>query len=137
MIEKIISLLNSVTSKAVALKKPILWVVMAYLLAVAFIVVAVIVGWVALWYTSGNPNIPQGLQIIHELVGPSTVAFVTFIAGCFVDTNSNNIPDNMEKNVTTQNKTQEQREEDSGSKQQTVDYCPGRRKNKANGGLNS
>lgn len=133
MIEKIVNLLNSVTSKAVALKKPILWVVMAYLLAVAFIVAAVIVGWVALWYTSGNPNIPQGLQIIHELVGPSTVAFVTFIAGCFVDTNSNNIPDNMEKNVSKSEPQESHKKDESPA----VNYCPGRRKSKNNGGLNS
>lgn len=133
MIEKIVNLLNSVTSKAVALKKPILWVVMAYLLAVAFIVAAVIVGWVALWYTSGNPNIPQGLQIIHELVGPSTVAFVTFIAGCFVDTNSNNIPDNMEKNVSKSEPQKLHNKNESPA----VNYCPGRRKSKNNGGLNN
>lgn len=133
MIEKIVNLLNSVTSKAVALKKPILWVVMTYLLAVAFIVAAVIVGWVVLWYTSGNPNIPQGLQIIHELVGPSTVAFVTFIAGCFVDTNSNNIPDNMEKNVS---KSEPQKLHNK-NESLAVNYCPGRRKSKNNGGLNN
>lgn len=133
MIEKIVNLLNSVTSRAVALKKPILWVVMAYLLAVAFIVAAVIVGWVALWYTSGNPNIPQGLQIIHELVGPSTVAFVTFIAGCFVDTNSNNIPDNVEKNVSKSEPQKSHNKNESPA----VNYCPGRQKSKNNGGLNN
>lgn len=130
MLDKIVNLLNSVTSKAMTLKKPILWVVMAYLLAVSFIVVAVIVGWCCSWYMSGTPNISQGLQIIHELVGPSTVAFVTFIAGCFVDTNSNNIPDNMEKQNIKET-------DDKRNEKAVVNYCPGERKSKNNGGLNS
>lgn len=99
MIDKIISIFNTITSKAMSLRKPILWVVMAYLISVTFMVLAVIIAWLYGWYSTGTPNVSQGLQITHELVGPSTVAFVTFVAGCFVDTNNNNVPDNIEKST--------------------------------------
>ena len=36
------------------------------------------------------------LAIIKEMIGPAMIGFVTFIAGCFVDVNSNGIPDKFE-----------------------------------------
>ena len=32
------------------------------------------------------------------MIGPAMIGFVTFIAGCFVDVNSNGVPDKFEDN---------------------------------------
>lgn len=59
--------------------------------------ILVIVGWCVTWVSTGIPNIALGLSIIHELDAPAMVAFITFIAGCFVDLDGDGIPDAIER----------------------------------------
>lgn len=97
MLEQITNLLNTIAQKATKLRQPIQWLVFAYLLTVTTMTILVIVGWCVTWIKTGIPNIALGLSIIHELDAPAMVAFITFIAGCFVDLDGDGIPDVIEK----------------------------------------
>lgn len=97
MLEQITNFLNIVAQKATKLQRPIQWLVFAYLLTVTLMTILVIVGWCVAWVKTGTPNIVLGLSIIHELDAPAMVAFITFIAGCFVDLDGDGIPDAIER----------------------------------------
>lgn len=78
------------------MKRPIKWVVFSYFAMVALLVLTYYGAWLWLWYI-GKGALGDLLSIIKEMVGTSMVAFVTFIAGCMVDTNNNGVPDRFEK----------------------------------------
>lgn len=101
MLEHITNILNTVAQKATQLQRPIQWLVFAYLLIVTMMTVLVIAGWCVTWIITGVPNIALGLSIIHELDAPAMVAFITFIAGCFVDLDGDGVPDAIEKKPQT------------------------------------
>lgn len=76
--------------------RPIKWLVFSYFIMVAMLVLTYYGAWVWLWRI-GKGSLVDLLAIIKEMVGASMVAFVTFIAGCMVDTNGNGVPDRFEK----------------------------------------
>lgn len=83
-------------TKIEVMKRPIKWVVFSYFAMVALLVLTYYGAWLWLWYI-GKGALGDLLSIIKEMVGTSMVAFVTFIAGCMVDTNNNGVPDRFEK----------------------------------------
>lgn len=77
-------------------EKPIKHVVIAYFALVVVLVFTYYAAWVYL-FLEDKTTLSDLLAIIQETVGASMIGFVTFIAGCFVDLNKNNIPDQFEE----------------------------------------
>ena len=96
MFEKVKALLPKVTARLNSMRTPIKWVICAYLGMVAILVATYYGAWLYLWH-EGKVALGDLLSLIKEMVGTSMVAFVTFIAGCMVDTDKDGIPDQFEK----------------------------------------
>lgn len=93
------SIFSSVTGKILGMKKPILSIVIGYLITVLVATLTFYVAWLLDYLGIIHVNeqlLMILLQFIDRLVGPYMVAFVTFIAGCFVDLNGDGIPDRLE-----------------------------------------
>ncbi|MBQ8809517.1 MAG: hypothetical protein IJZ69_04210 [Bacteroidales bacterium] len=78
------------------MRQPIKWVVFLYFGMVAMLVLTYYAAWLCQWY-AGKVVMSDLLSLIKEMVGTSMVAFVTFIAGCMVDTDHDGIPDRFEE----------------------------------------
>lgn len=96
MIEKLKRVLPKVTAKINGMRQPIKWVVYLYFGMVAVLVMTYYGTWLYQWQT-GEAALGDLLSLIREMVGTSMVAFVTFIAGCMVDTDHDGIPDRFEE----------------------------------------
>lgn len=100
MFEKVRGWLNkglgAVKKRLNQFQQPIKWIVIGYMVTVFLFVVSYYGFWVYLAVT-GKIQLPDLLAMIRELVGPTMVGFITFIAGCFVDLDGNGIPDHFEK----------------------------------------
>lgn len=83
-------------SKIGEMKQPIKWVVFLYFGMVALLVLTYYAAWLWLW-KEGEVALRDLLSLITEMVGGGMIAFVTFIAGCMVDTDKDGIPDQFEK----------------------------------------
>ena len=99
MLSKIKDALQTVLAKGKATvantKKPIKHIVVAYFAIVFVLLITYYAAWVYLFF-EGETTLSDLLAIIQETIGASMIGFVTFIAGCFVDLNKNNIPDQFE-----------------------------------------
>lgn len=78
------------------LRQPIKWVVFSYFGIVALLVLTYYGAWLWQWY-EGKVVMSDLLSLIREMVGTSMVAFVTFIAGCMVDSDHDGVPDKFEE----------------------------------------
>ena len=87
--------ITRVKTRIPMMRQPIKWVVFLYFGIVALLVLTYYGAWLWQWH-EGKVVMNDLLSLIREMVGTSMVAFVTFIAGCMVDTNKNNIPDQFE-----------------------------------------
>lgn len=96
MLNKIKALLPKLTAKINGMRQPIKWVVYLYFGMVAVLVMTYYGAWLYRWHM-GEVALGDLLSLIQEMVGTSMVAFVTFIAGCLVDTDKDGIPDRFEK----------------------------------------
>lgn len=100
MLSKVKDLLSRLTvtakSKINGVKQPIKWVVFLYFGMVALLVLTYYGAWLWEW-REGEVALSDLLLLIREMVGTSMVAFVTFIAGCLVDTDHDGVPDQFEK----------------------------------------
>ena len=76
--------------------KTIKWVVLAYLALVCLLLLTYYAAWAYLFFM-GKATLPELMAIIQETIGTTMIAFVTFIAGCFVDLNNNGVPDKFEE----------------------------------------
>lgn len=77
------------------MQSPIKWMVMAYFGLVVLLVLTYYTAWCyQAWF--GKIVMSDLLAVIKEMIGPAMIGFVTFIAGCFIDTNGNGIPDKFE-----------------------------------------
>lgn len=83
-------------NKIVGIRQPIKWVVFSYFGMVAMLVVTYYGVWLYEWKV-GEVALGDLLSLIQEMVGTGMVAFVTFIAGCMVDTDHDGIPDQFER----------------------------------------
>lgn len=70
--------------------------VFSYFFMVAMLVTTYYVAWLFQW-DNGKVVMSDLLSLIKEMVGASMVAFITFIATCFIDKDQDNIPDCFEK----------------------------------------
>lgn len=78
------------------LKQPIKWVIFLYFGLVALLVLTYYAAWLMEWQRE-EVTLGDLLSLIREMVGGGMIAFITFIAGCMVDTDHNGIPDQFEK----------------------------------------
>lgn len=77
------------------MQSPIKWMVMSYFGLVVLLVLTYYAAWCyQAWF--GKIVMSDLLAVIKEMIGPAMIGFVTFIAGCFIDTNGNGIPDKFE-----------------------------------------
>ena len=100
-LDKIKEYANQILDKLITFQKPIAWVSGVY---IAFILIVAITWYGAWWYKSlhsPSPDLSSLLQFINTIIGPTAIGLVTFIAGLFIDTNKNGIPDNIEKRNNT------------------------------------
>lgn len=77
------------------MQSPIKWMIASYFALVVLLVLTYYGAWCWQAYC-GKIVMSDLLAIIKEMIGPAMIGFVTFIAGCFVDVNSNGIPDKFE-----------------------------------------
>lgn len=100
MISKARDLLSWLTatakSKIVGMRQPIKWVVFLYFGLVTVLVLTYYAAWLWLW-KEGEVALGDLLSLITEMVGGGMIAFITFIAGCMVDSDHDGIPDQFEK----------------------------------------
>ena len=83
-------------SRIVGIRHPIKWVVLLYFGLVTVLVLTYYAAWLWLW-KEGEVALSDLLSLIREMVGGGMIAFITFIAGCMVDTDKDGIPDQFEK----------------------------------------
>lgn len=93
---QVIKFLSNVGNKVNQIQKPIIAVVIGYLLLVVIAVVGYLGTWFYQLYCSAA-KLSDLLALIKELIGPAMIAFVTFVGGCFVDLNNNSVPDKFEE----------------------------------------
>ena len=77
-------------------EKPIKYVVLIYFAIVLLLLITYYVAWLYLFLES-KAALADLLAIIQETISATMIGFITFIAGCFVDLNNNQIPDQFEK----------------------------------------
>lgn len=100
MLSKLKDLLSRLTVTAKGrinrLRQPIKWVVFLYCGMVALLVLTYYAAWLWLW-KEGEVALGDLLSLIREMVGGGMIAFVTFIAGCMMDSDHDGIPDQFDK----------------------------------------
>lgn len=94
--EILLGAVGKIKEKIPKLRQPIKWVVFSYFGIVALLVLTYYGAWMWQWY-EGEVVMSDLLSLIQEMVGTSMVAFVTFIAGCMVDSDHDGIPDRFEE----------------------------------------
>ena len=77
-------------------KKPILTIIYLYFALVALLVLTYYAAWIYQWHMD-KIVMEDLLDLIKEMIGTSMIAFITFIAGCLVDTDHDGVPDQFEK----------------------------------------
>lgn len=87
---------GKIKEKIPKLRQPIKWVVFSYFGIVALLVLTYFTAWLYQWY-GGEVALGDLLSLIREMIGGGMIAFITFIAGCMVDTDKDGIPDRFEK----------------------------------------
>lgn len=92
----LVQMAASAKTKISGIRQPIKWVVFSYFGMVALLVLTYYGAWLWEW-REGEVALGDLLLLIREMVGTSMVAFVTFIAGCLVDTDHDGVPDQFEK----------------------------------------
>lgn len=77
-------------------EKPIKYIVLIYFAIVLLLMITYYAAWLYL-FLENKTALADLLAIIQETISATMIGFVTFIAGCFVDLNKNNVPDVLEK----------------------------------------
>ena len=87
--------MNKAISQLLKIKHPIKWVIFLYL---GFVGLTLFL-WLMVWLLSAICKVPDlaiGLKFIDQLTNMTSIGFICFIAGCFIDLNNNGIPDGIE-----------------------------------------
>lgn len=87
---------KTVKKKLNGLSQPIKVVTIGYFLIVVALVLSYYAAWLYL-FINNKSTLADLLSLINAMIGTSMIAFVTFIAGCFVDLDGNGVPDQFEK----------------------------------------
>ncbi len=88
-------LTKTIKKKLNGISQPIKWVIISYFLLVVVLVLTYFAAWMYL-FTVSKSTLNDLLLLINAMIGTSMVAFITFIAGCFVDLDKDGIPDRFE-----------------------------------------
>lgn len=97
LLNKIGSTINSAIKKAIKDDTPIKNIIICYCSIVLCVVIAYLAECGYNFFALHKDVTAQLLAISNQLTGPAFVAFISFIAGCFVDVNGDGIPDELEK----------------------------------------
>lgn len=83
-------------TSAKKINKPIMTIIVGFLLIA---VVLILTGYGVWLYRliEGKSSLEELFQLLDRVVSPQMVAFITFIAACFVDSDGDSIPDNFDK----------------------------------------
>lgn len=92
----LVQMAASAKTKMSGMRQPIKWVVFSYFGIVALLVITYYGAWLYEWKV-GEVAFDDLLSLIKEMVGTGMLAFVTFVAGCMVDTDHDGIPDRFEE----------------------------------------
>lgn len=76
--------------------KVIKWITRIYIGAVAILLLTWYGSWWYKTYSMGMPDLSSLQQFINTTVGSTFITFIAFIAGLFIDTNQNGVPDSIE-----------------------------------------
>lgn len=87
---------KTVKKKLNGLSQPIKWVIISYFLLVVVLVLTYYAAWMYL-FSNSKSTLNDLLMLINAMIGTPMVAFITFIAGCFVDLDGDGIPDQFQK----------------------------------------
>ena len=94
----IVQKMNRALRSIQQIKHPIKWVVFLYL---GFVGITLAL-WLITWILSAICKVPDlaiGLKFIDQLTNMTSIGFICFIAGCFIDLNKNGIPDGIESKI--------------------------------------
>ena len=76
--------------------KVIKWITRIYIGSVAILLLTWYGSWWFKTYSMGMPDLSSLQQFINTTVGSTFITFIAFIAGLFIDTNQNGVPDSIE-----------------------------------------
>ena len=76
--------------------KVIKWITRIYIGSVAILLLTWYGSWWYKTYSMGMPDLSSLQQFINTTVGSTFITFIAFIAGLFIDTNQNGVPDSIE-----------------------------------------
>ena len=76
--------------------KVIKWITRIYIGSVAILLLTWYGSWWYKTYSMGMPDLSSLQQFINTTVGSTFITFIAFIAGLFIDTNHNGVPDSIE-----------------------------------------
>ena len=75
--------------------------VLLYALLIVLGCLLYLTGWCATWYATGKPDVAELRQFLHEIASAPWIAVIGFIARAMVDKDGDGIPDELEKEETT------------------------------------
>lgn len=90
--------MNQMLNQFQQIKHPIKWIVLLY---VGFVGLTLLL-WLIIWLISAICKVPDlsiGLKFIDQLTNMTSIGFICFVAGCFVDLNKNGVPDGIESKI--------------------------------------
>ena len=90
--------MNHALNQISKIKYPIKWIIFLYL---GFVGITLAI-WLIIWLLSAICKVPDlniGLKFIDQLTNVTSIGFICFIGGCFVDLNHNGIPDGIESKI--------------------------------------
>ena len=90
--------MNHAINQLQKIKHPIKWIMFIYL---GFVGISLLL-WLITWLLSAICKVPDlaiGLKFIDQLTNMTSIGFICFVAGCFIDLNNNGIPDTIENKI--------------------------------------
>ena len=94
----IVQKMNRAIKNLLKIKYPIKWIIILYL---GFVGISLVL-WLITWLISAICKVPDlaiGLKFIDQLTNMTSIGFICFVAGCFIDLNHNGIPDGIESKI--------------------------------------
>lgn len=93
--------MNSIFKKVIGrmnrIKKPLVKICIFYLALLILIIVTWFGAWWYVTVTTEKPDLKSLMDFLSICIGPAALACITFVAGFFIDSNGNKIPDIFEK----------------------------------------
>ena len=90
--------MNKALRQLQQIKNPIKWIIFLYLFFVGLSLLIWLIAWILSAFFK-VPDLAIGLKFIDQLTNMTSIGFICFIAGCFIDLNNNGIPDGIESKI--------------------------------------